>query len=247
MENVYEVEYAGRPVRYSFMFPLTKYYFRGFIRRAQGEEFDIRVSPELFARGRELMPEETNDAYLEYRLLIELTEQLLLDSGCCMFHAVAFTLRGRAWLLTAPSGTGKTTQFLNWQRLFPGEVEMICGDMPVLEQREDGSIWVHPTHWNGKESIGSHASARLGGIVVLEQAGENRMDRLTAHEALVPVVNQFCAAPETEEEIRTMFGMLDRMLGDHPVWKLRNLGDDASTLLLRESIAEEAGGDHGAI
>ena len=247
MATVYLAEYTGHPVRYAFRYPKTREYFRSWIKPVAGEEYDVMATPEQILQAHELMQVGNAEDYAEYKALIEPTGHVLLGFRCCIFHAVAFLYKGRAWLLTAPSGTGKSTQFFNWRRLFPGEIIMICGDHPVLEQREDGSVWVYPTHWNGKESMGSHASARLGGIVVLEQAGENRMDRLTAHAALAPVLDQFCVRPETEEEIWTMFGMLDRMLGDHPVWKLRNLGDDASTLLLRESIAKEAGGEHGAI
>ena len=119
--------------------------------------------------------------------------------------------------------------------------------MPLLEQRDDGSVWVHPTHWNGKESVGSSAFAPLGGIVLLEQGGENRMARMTAREALIPLLDQFCAEPETEEEIRTLFGLLEKLLCDTPVWKLVNRGDAESTLLLRDTIAQMTGGDHGAI
>lgn len=245
MENVYEVEYAGRSVRYSFIFPLTKYYFRGFIRRAQGEEYDIRVSPELFRLGRELMPEETNDAYLEYRLLIELTEQLLLDGGCCMFHSVAFTLGGRAWLLTAPSGTGKTTQYLNWQRLFPGEIEMICGDMPVLELTHEG-VRVHATSWCGKENFGTKSlSAPLGGIVLLEQAGENELTPMEPHDAIFPFFTQFLVRPETEERILALAALMDAMLST-PLMRFCNLGDDASTEMLRTNILMTLEGTKGA-
>ncbi len=205
------------------------------------------ATPEQIRQAHELMQVGNAEDYAEYKAVIEATCHALLRFGCCIIHSVAFLWKGRAWLLAAPSGTGKSTQFFNWRRLFPGEIIMICGDHPVLEQREDGSVWVHPTHWNGKESIGSRAFAPLGGIIVLEQARENRMERLSAHEALVPVLNQFCAAPDTEEEIRTIFGMLDHMLGEHPVWKLSNRGDDASTLLLRETIAKAAGGQDGAI
>ena len=247
MATVYQAEYAGHPVRYAFRYPKTREYFRSWLKPAEGDEFDAMATPEQILRAHELMQFGNAEDYAEYKALIEPASHVLLRSGCCIFHAVAFRWKGKAWLMTAPSGTGKSTQFFNWRRLFPAEITMICGDHPVLEQRADGSVWVHPTHWNGKESMGSSANALLGGIVVLEQAGENRMDRISAHEALVPVLNQFCVVPETEQEIRSMIGLLDRMLGDHPVWKLRNLGDDASTALLRETIAMAAGGEHGAI
>jgi len=247
MATVYQAEYAGHPVRYAFRYPKTREYFRAWLKPVSGEDYDAMATPEEILLAHDLMQVGNAEDYAEYKALIGPASHVLLRSGCCIFHAVAFLWKGKAWLLTAPSGTGKSTQFFNWRRLFPTEIVMICGDHPVLEQRADGSVWVHPTHWNGKESMGSTAFAPLGGIVVLEQAGENRMERMTAHEALIPVLHEFCAMPETEEEIRTIFGLLDRMLGDHPVWKLSNLGDDASTRLLRETILKEAGGEHGAI
>ena len=247
MGTVYQAEYARHPVRYAFRYPKTREYFRSWLQPVAGDEYDAMATPEQILKSHELMQVGNAEDYAEYKALIEPTSRFLLRFGCCVIHSVAFLWKGKAWLLSAPSGTGKSTQFFNWRRLFPGEIIMICGDHPVLEQREDGSIWVHPTHWNGKEHIGSRRFAPLGGIVVLEQDRDNRIERLTPHEALIPLLNQFCAVPETEEEIRTVFGMLDRMLGDHPVWKLINRGDEASTLLLRQTIAQAAGGDHGTV
>ena len=242
MATVYQAEYAGHPVRYAFRYPKTSEYFRSWLVPVPGEEYDVMVTPEQIQRAYELMQMGNAEDYAEYKALIGPASHYLLRFGCCIFHSVAFRWKGRAWLLAAPSGTGKSTQFFNWRRLFPGEIFMICGDMPVLETREEDSVWVHPTHWNGKESIGSTSTAPLGGIIVLEQGRENRIERLTSHQALIPVLNQFCGIPETEEDILKMFGILDRMLRGYPVWKLTNLGDDASTKLLRETIAKETEG-----
>ncbi len=221
------------------MFPGTMYNFRNYIRPAEGDQYDIRVTPELVEIGKELLPEDSSDAYVEYRLMIERTALELLRWDCCIFHSAAFVFEGRAWLLAAPSGTGKTTQFLNWQRLHPGEITMISGDMPVLEGREDGSVWVHPSSWNGKENLRSPISAPLGGLVLLEQGRENRIRPLSPREGVVPLLQQFMAIPETEEELLAMTGLLDRMLRAAPAWKLTNLGDDASTELLRSVLKGE--------
>ena len=157
-EKVYQMEYAGHPVTCRFLYPQTRYFFRPLPIRVEGVESDLCVTPELIELGRNFLESDSSDPYVEYRCLIELTGRWLLRFGCCIFHSVSFVWRDRAWLLTAPSGVGKTTQFLNWQRLFPGEITMISGDMPVIEAREDGSVWAHPSAWNGKEKLSSRTA-----------------------------------------------------------------------------------------
>jgi hypothetical protein len=111
--------------------------------------------------------------------------------------------------------------------------------MPALESRDDGSVWVHPSSWNGEENLFSQISAQLGGMVLLEQGKENRMAPLCPREDIVPLLKQFMALPETEEELLSMSALLDRMLRTAPAWKLKNLGDDDSTELLRGTLLAE--------
>ena len=233
MKKVYQVEYAGHAIRYSFLCPYTRYDFHDYIRPAEGEEYDIRVSPELIELGRKELPEDSSDHYVEYRCLIPLTARALLKWNACIFHSASFVMGGYAWLVTAPSGTGKTTQYFNWQRLFPGEITMISGDMPVLTPQEDGSILVSGTSWNGKECIGSKQMAPLGGIALLEQAGENILSQMKPKDCILPFFNQFIVRPETEGEIRSLACLMEKLLTAAPVWKLRNKGDDDSTRMLR--------------
>ena len=242
MFKTYEVSYAGHIVRYSFINSETRRCFRRFLQRSDSESFDVRASQSEIELVRPLLPPDAIDAYVEYRALISLTAKALLPYDCCIFHSVSFVWRGFAFLLAAPSGTGKTTQFFNWQRLFPGEITMICGDMPVLERRDDGSVWAHPTSWNGKENIGNRICAPVGGIVLLEQGKGNRIRPLSAREAVMPFFEQFIVRPETEEEILSLSRLMDQMLRNVPCFKFVNLGDDASTSLLRETLSPLAEG-----
>lgn len=244
-DKVYQMNYAGHPVTCSFLYPQTRYYFHPLPKPVDGVEPDLRVTPDLIAEGRNYLTEESSDPYVEYRCFMELTGRRLLTFGCCVFHAVSFVWRDRAWLLTAPSGVGKTTQFLNWQRLFPGEITMISGDMPVLEGREDGSVWVHPSSWNGKENLFSRQYAPLGGLVLLEQGREDRIQPLQSAEAVIPLFMQFMAVPETENEIRALAKLMEQLLTAAPCWKLINRGGDASTELLRKTLADSIGKEAG--
>ena len=249
--RIIQVEYAGHPVRYALQYPATQWYFRSYQRKAKGETYDILASPERIEQTRSILPPDSRDGFVEYRSLIGLTARELLRYDCCIFHAVSFLWRGYAWLLTAPSGTGKTTQYLNWQRLYPNEITMICGDMPVLERQENGSLWVHPTSWNGKENLGNRISAPLAGIILLEQGDVNAISPLSPRDAVMPFFRQFMVHPETEPQIHALAGIIDQMLRNLPIWKFVNLGDDASTEMLRNTLIQRAqeltGGNDGTL
>lgn len=236
MSTIFETAYAGHPIRYELTYPAARYQFHPPLRPSEASAPDVRLSRELLAAGRALLPPGSSDGYVEFRCLIEPTARSLLRFGCTLFHAVAFVLCGRAILLTAPSGVGKTTQFLNWQRLHPGETAVINGDKPLLECRSDGQIVVHTSPWRGKEQFTGACTAPLGGVVLLARGDENRIASLSAREAAAPLMMQFLACPETEAEIRALTAILDQMLRTCPVLQLTNRGDDASTELLRDAL-----------
>ena len=115
---------------------------------------------------------------------------------------------------------------------------MICGDMPLLEWKEDGSIWVHPTPWNGKERIRGKVCAPLAGIVILEQQKINSIESIIPYVSGVPLLHQMAIRPKTEEQIIRMADLLNRLLQACPVWKLKNCGDQASMLMTALTFKE---------
>ncbi|MBR4659204.1 MAG: hypothetical protein IKP26_08135 [Clostridia bacterium] len=232
--KVYQVEYAGHPVKYAFREPGTAALFRERLTEACGEP-DVFETEEFLERAKRLMPDEPPEC-AEFRSLICLTSKLLLRHGCCLFHAVSFEMDGLAWLLTAPSGTGKSTQYMNWQRQFPREARMISGDVPVIEASDRG-VLVHPSPWNGKEGLGNpRLSAPLGGIVILEQGDEDRIETVGTAEAVYRMLPQFIVLLETEDEVRALCAIVDRLLRSVPVRKLVNRGGAESTALLRSEL-----------
>lgn len=173
--------------------------------------------------------------YIEHIELCPRLSNILLEYERAFFHATAFVWREKAWLLAAPPGTGKTTQYLLWKRLYGDEVRILNGDKPILECSENG-ITVHPSPWNGKENMSGRASAPLGGIIILEQAKENTIQR-QGKEAILPLFKQFLFLP-SRNSVKAVFEIEDKMLRSVPVFKLRNCGDDASVRLCRDTLEE---------
>ena len=248
---IYQARYAGHVIRYKLLYPSTRFLFQPWLQRIDTNLYDVHVDIKNIPLARTMLPEDSSDAYVEYRCLIELTAKALLQYDCCIFHSVSFVWNDYAWLLAAPSGTGKTTQYFNWQELFPDEITMISGDMPVLERRDDGSVWAHPTSWNGKENIGNRICAPVAGIVILKQGQENAIRPLTAVDGTMPFFMQFMVRPESEDEILALTRIMDQMLRNIPVWELVNTGDRDSTRLLRSTLLtrlnELTGNEHANI
>ena len=238
MKTVFVVKLAGHNLRYSFLNSGTLLYFKNYISISESRKYDIRMSEERFEECRKLVPADRTDAYTEHKGLGPLTSKKLLEYNCCLYHGVAVRFMEKAWILTAPSGTGKTTQYLNWKELYHDDVEMICGDMPVLEHN-NGMIIVHYSPWNGKECIGSHLSAPLGGIIILSQEIKNQIVKTTAEESVFDIINQFIVIPEDEKEIRTVFAMIDCIFKNYPVWHFGNTGSLRSTEMLVEQVKTE--------
>ncbi len=235
MKRVFEANYAGIRVRYAFRNKKTGIQFGKYAHVKQAQRADIELSDEQFRSFRELFPLEIPDEYVEFKGLLYITSRYLRPYNCCFFHAVSFLYREKVWLLAAKSGTGKTTQYNNWKNLFPEEITMISGDMPLLDFRGE-RILVHPSPWNGKERIGNELSGELGGIVFLNQDKENSMKEAELRESISRLFSQFTLMPENEEEILFLSSMVERIEKKIPLWVFSNDGSERSTMYLHEKL-----------
>lgn len=160
----------------------------------------------------------------------------LIEYDRCLFHAATIKFENKAYLITAPSGTGKSTQAVLWKLLYKEKVDIINGDKPVLEFTENGDIIVHSSPWKGKENYGGTSCAPLGGIICLKQAKHNKIYRISPRDSIPFIFYEFFFSRETEDQIIKILSMLERMLKKVPVWKLENLGDYDSAKLCHDTI-----------
>lgn len=237
----YCLECGGLMIKYSFLHPETHSFFKEYLTLSNGAaDMETQITPEYMQENRWLVDEKEQCLpFIEFQCLMLATGNALLTHHRALFHGVAILWRGKAWILTAPSGTGKTTQLRHWLRLQRKEIQVINGDKPLLECRKDGSVWVHSSPWKGKEGIGRKGlSASLGGIILLEQGKENQIHRMDLSEAVIPLFTEFVSYPENPDQIREQAGILRQMLEFAPVWKLINLGDEESARMTLNALAD---------
>ena len=160
------------------------------------------------------------DAYTEYTFFPAPISDALLPFDRCLIHAAAVRYRDRAWLLAGPSGVGKSTQIRSLQSLEPGAFGVICGDRPVLELREDGSVMVWPSPWNGKENWYGAEAAPLAGIILIQRGEESKVEPLTPRDAVVPVYAQLIQTGESLQTMQLAARFEDRLLQAVPTHRL---------------------------
>ncbi len=234
MKTSITIALAGQSLELELNFPENTLFFREFLSGEKAKD-KLTVSMDDVIKAHERYPAETDLAYAECGELAFRIADWLAERQCCIFHGAAFLWKGKAWILTAPSGTGKTTQYFLWKIRFGEEVTLINGDKPILECRED-SIRVHSSPWKGKEGMHNRISAPLGGILYLRQAEENSMELLPPKEAILPLLYQFLMDWAEKDTVLAACDILDRMLKNVPVWLLSNRGDDESAMLAYRTI-----------
>lgn len=234
----FSIELAGVPLTIRPCCTGTAECFGYFCEPPRADAPVLAVEPQSITRARTVCPPDATDGALEYNLLVAKAADALLPFERYLFHGVAFLWHGKSYIFTAPSGTGKTTQYLLWRRLYGDEVRMLNGDKPILAYGENGELWVHSSPWMGKESLGRRASAPLGGIVYLSQAKENTIARLPIREAVLPLFCQFLFSANLENEVHQVCAIEETILRTVPVWHLANRGDEASARLGHDTLLQ---------
>lgn len=142
----------------------------------------------------------------------------LLDHSGCLLHASAVALDGKAYLFSAPCGTGKSTHTGLWRQYFGEDAEILNDDKPAIRLIDD-TLWVYGTPFSGKVDLSANKRAPLAGICMLEQGSENRIRRLTPAEAL-PLLMQQTIRPTASVRMEHLLTRLDEILRTVPVYRM---------------------------
>lgn len=193
-------------------------------------DMTIRCDPRQIL---ELNPRVATLDMAEYLSTGALFARKLLRFDGFQLHSSAVLLDGRAYLFTAPSGTGKSTHTEKWCRLFGAR--LLNDDKPALRYR-DGTWLAYGTPWSGKHDLSMPESAPIGGIAYLRRGEENEIRRLEPAEA-VPLLLSQCLRRLEAEQMERELSLLDKLLNGIPVWLLTCRNDDQAAFLSKEVMS----------
>ncbi len=98
-------------------------------------------------------------------------------------HSSSFAIDGKGVIVSAPSGTGKSTHTGLWKERYGDRVTLLNDDRPVIRFLE-GKPMLCGTPWSGSTDIFANLKVPLEGVVMLTRSSENRIERLDMARAL---------------------------------------------------------------
>ena len=168
----------------------------------------------------------------------------LLDFNGMMLHSTAIGWKGRAYLFSAPSETGKSTHSRMWQKLYGEDsVVVINDDRPPL-RHVDGRWYAYGAPWSGKANINANVKIPLGGICFLQRGPENRIRRATSLEAISYLTGQTIHKCMDERLAAIHLRNLDSLIKNIPMYMLECTPTIDAAKLSSETMskaADEAG------
>lgn len=150
-----------------------------------------------------------------------------------LLHASAIAYQDKAIIFTAPSGVGKTTQAELWKT--HRNATIINGDKVFLTKNAERIMaWGSP--WNGSSTYAENMGMEAAAIVVLEQAEENEIRKLSGMEVLEKLLPHVFFPnwdARCEEAVLTL---LDEVLARTEVYLLRCRAEEDAVTLVEKTV-----------
>lgn len=217
-----------------------------------GYKYDrLKKQAEAYKISEDVKPDMTiylSDAFLEQKskenphLSVEDCEYVftssvfytgMLQYGGFMLHSSAVIMDGKAYLFSAPSGTGKSTHTGLWQKVFGDRVQILNDDKPAIRALDDG-VFAYGTPWSGKTDLNINVKAPIAGICFLERSENNWIEKMDVASAISALLNQ-TIRPFEMHDMDLLLGHIEKVITSVPVYKMGcNISDEAAIMAHNE-------------
>lgn len=238
---IFHIKLAGFVIRIEALYDYIREYCREYITE-EDASYTVHIEPSdiAYERGRSKEEQEGvvfSDEYLETLAVYRKIAEWMPLHAVLLFHGSALSVDGNGYLFTAKSGTGKSTHTRLWRQYFGERAVMVNDDKPLLEVTATG-VMVHGTPWNGKHRLSSNVSVPLKAICILTRDNKNHIERITAGEAYIMLLQQ-CYRPTDSQMMQQTLCILDDLMKHVAFYRLGcNMESDAARIAY-EGMMEE--------
>ena len=153
------------------------------------------------------------EGYLEFLAFYRKFCDAVAEKGIILLHGCAVAVDEKAYIFTAPSGTGKTTHARLWLKELGDKAHILNGDKPLL-RLEGETVFAYGTPWDGKEHMSRNEKLPLSCICLIERAVQSHMIELTADKKLEVLLSQVYRPQELDAmkaALTTMLSVVERI------------------------------------
>ena len=161
----------------------------------------------------------------------------LLQHDGFLLHSSAVVVDGKAYLFSAPCGTGKSTHTKLWLKVFGDRAYILNEEKPAL-RLENGTWYAYGTPWSGKHDLSTNSRVPVAGICFLQRGSENKIRPFGGVKAAFAFLEQTARPPETA--LRTcLMDLLQKFMGSVPVWLLECNMEPQAAVVSYEAMSGE--------
>ena len=203
------------------------------VEQAQPYLCDPVENPDICIESRweELKPQYPNitDDIGEYLSTGASFYKQLLNYDGMMLHSSAVVVDGKAYLFSAPCGTGKSTHTKLWLEWFGDRAYILNDDKPAL-RLENGVWYAYGTPWSGKHDISVNTGVPLAGIAMIQRGETNEITPWGGKDAIFSILTQVNRPKDMQFRVK-LLELLDKLITQVPVWKLQcNMEPEAAEI-----------------
>ena len=223
----FTMKIAGCVVCVHPLFQSTKEYCRPYL-TDQDPDFSVYVTAEDLVFEQIMLEREAveeglkirkfTDPFLERTAIQRQVADYLLGQDTLMLHGSTVSVDGKAYLFTAPCGTGKSTPTRLWRELFGERAIMVNDDKPFL-QIASGRVLAYGSPWSGKHGLATNVCVPLQGICLLHRGNENVIRRAEP-KSLMDILRHQAHVSENAALAQKAFALVETLAQTVPLWEM---------------------------
>lgn len=218
--ETFTIRLADLVIEVTCHFASTKTFCKDYLTDDQAD-FAVEVQQKDIDFERTKSGEEAqhfSENYLEQIALYRLICEKLPAYNRLLVHGSTVVLDGKAYLFTAPSGTGKSTHTQLWLQVFGESARILNDDKPLLFIADD-KIWIYGTPWDGKHRRSYNGRAPLQSICFLEQGSKNTASLLPESITFERLLTQTYRPLQSVEQLKKTLSLL-QIVSQLPIYHL---------------------------
>ena len=154
---------------------------------------------------------------IEYIFLGQLFYKYILQHDGILLHSSCVVKDNKAYLFSAPSGTGKSTHTSLWLEEFP-DAYILNDDKPAIIFK-DNTLYAAGTPFSGKHDISRNLLVPIQGICFLERSENNWIKEIDKKQAIFEILNQTERVPY-EEDMNLILHHISNIVSNITVHKM---------------------------
>ena len=241
--EAFTMEIAGLAVGVEPMFQSTIEYCRSYLTHRE-PELTVTVKPEDLTFEQEMLDVEAReeglkrrkftDPFLERTAIQRQVADALLYRDTLLLHGSTVAVDGRAYLFTAPCGTGKSTHTRLWRQVFGDRAVMVNDDKPFL-QLTDTQVLAYGSPWSGKHGLATNICVPLQGICLLSRGTENRIEPAEP-ETLLEFLCHQTHIPQDGALAKKARSLVEALTRKVPLWSMSCTKDPQAAILSHKTM-----------